>query len=114
MLFKQGFSEWKKLSFYDAIRKVCDYVKEVNEDYKEQAVQDSVFVTKKMMLDAEKYLNKVQDFILHKPLKQNHKHRTLIKKDYGVVCGITTEIMAFPNALTADIELDLYMTSAGK
>ena len=67
------------MSIYDAFSKVKDYIKEQNSDYKKDI--EATYVTKQVLLDAEKYYNRVKDCVLHKPLADSKRvHKTIIKK----------------------------------
>ena len=111
-MLKSSYTEWKTLSLYDALGKVYDYIKEIDSDYK---CDSEIYVTKNALVEAEKYWKKNKDKILKKCLKNSKSnHRTLIKKDYGVLTGTTAEIWAFPTSLTDDVDHDLFVSAASK
>ena len=82
-LFKQNYSCGKRLSIPNHMTKICQFLKE----QKDMKAQDEKFVSKKQMEDAESFLNTNSEFYRYKKLKGKKNYRTVVKKDFGLICG---------------------------
>ena len=76
--------------------KICQFLKE----QKDMKAQDEKFVSKKQMEDAERFLNTKSEFYRYKKLKGKKNYRTVVKKDFGLICGHVLEIIHFPQKST--------------
>ena len=92
----QNYSCGKRLSIPNHMTKICQFLKE----QKDMKAQDKKFVSKKQMENAERFLNTNSEFYRYKKLKGKKNYRTVVKKDFGLICGHVLEIILFPQQST--------------
>lgn len=92
--FKKSYTEYRKLSFQDSHKKVLEFMREYDEDYR---ADSELTVSEESMFAAETYMEKNQHLFLTKVSRDKCRNgRTTLKPDSVVHRGITKKIVVMP------------------
>jgi len=92
--FKKSFTEYRKLSFQDSHKKILEFMREYDEDYR---VETDLTVSEDTMFAAETYMEKNQHLFLTKvSMAKCRNGRTTLQPDSVIHRGITKKIVVMP------------------
>ena len=110
-MFKQNYTQYKRLGVADAIGKIKEYMRDQDLGQADQE-DEEVSVSKKLMQEAEAYYETFHHLFLPKRFKED-RHRSVLKDDYGIRRGTVKTVVAIPLPVARDMTKEEFGEAAG-